>query len=364
MRTVHRRLAVKRSLTSDFSIRSLVRNSQAIAGEHGGDSANETTGARGSDSRVEYDSRSPAESTSRPTGQLRIRDAITSQSPWGPLASDRQTRASARRDYLTNREPDQTPSPKRRSLTQTTDRRYSPSARLSTDGFSGRAYDPNSKFISVGGRPTAKHSASRPDGGNSSLELAIAKVTRLGTQLDRSHSAKLAAPTDSRHRAAPARSKSTASPKRAEGARDSNQQLNASPRIRSLSSIKVGASSVSPPTGGESRHAFTSLGGLISGAGASARAHNHYGRPERLRPDRIFNPPLPANSKGATISSKPRAAAASDPTVVINSSPTIVIHAGTAGDLERQVLEALRNYRSELYDEWRREVARRERTEF
>gem|GEM_PF-6176384 len=51
--------------------------------------------------------------------------------------------------------------------------------------------------------------------------------------------------------------------------------------------------------------------------------------------------------------------------LVINSSPTIVIHeANSAGDFEAGVLEALRHHAGELYDQWRREAARRRRTEF
>jgi hypothetical protein len=128
--------------------------------------------------------------------------------------------------------------------------------------------------------------------------------------------------------------------------------------------VKVSTSTISRPPTAENRPVFNNLDGLTSDGAAIARVRDQFGRPQRFAPDQIFNLPFLANGKGTTISSAPRAAAASEPNVVINSSPTIVIHAAAAGDLERQVLEALRNYRSELYDEWRREVARRERTEF
>jgi hypothetical protein len=51
--------------------------------------------------------------------------------------------------------------------------------------------------------------------------------------------------------------------------------------------------------------------------------------------------------------------------ITINSSPTVVINGATAGgDAQRDVLGALRAHREELFDQLRRESARRERAQF
>ena len=51
--------------------------------------------------------------------------------------------------------------------------------------------------------------------------------------------------------------------------------------------------------------------------------------------------------------------------VTINSSPTVVINASAAGgNLQREVIGALRAHREELFDQLRRESARRERAQF
>jgi hypothetical protein len=51
--------------------------------------------------------------------------------------------------------------------------------------------------------------------------------------------------------------------------------------------------------------------------------------------------------------------------VTINSSPTVVINASAAGgNLQRDVIGALRAHREELFDQLRRESARRERAQF
>ena len=52
--------------------------------------------------------------------------------------------------------------------------------------------------------------------------------------------------------------------------------------------------------------------------------------------------------------------------ITINSSPTVVINGPTAGggDAQRDVLGALRAHREELFDQLRRESARRERAQF
>ena len=52
------------------------------------------------------------------------------------------------------------------------------------------------------------------------------------------------------------------------------------------------------------------------------------------------------------------------PSTVINSAPTVVINSLPSSDIERRVLEALRQHRDALYEQWHREVRRRQRTEF
>jgi len=51
--------------------------------------------------------------------------------------------------------------------------------------------------------------------------------------------------------------------------------------------------------------------------------------------------------------------------ITINSTPTVVINGSEgSGDIERQVLGALRAHRDELFDQFKRESVRRERAEF
>jgi hypothetical protein len=51
--------------------------------------------------------------------------------------------------------------------------------------------------------------------------------------------------------------------------------------------------------------------------------------------------------------------------IMINSTPTVVINPGeAAGDIERQVIGALRAHREELFDQFKRESIRRERAQF
>ena len=51
--------------------------------------------------------------------------------------------------------------------------------------------------------------------------------------------------------------------------------------------------------------------------------------------------------------------------ITINSTPTVVINASErSGDVERQVIAALRAHRDELFDQFKRESVRRERMEF
>jgi len=56
--------------------------------------------------------------------------------------------------------------------------------------------------------------------------------------------------------------------------------------------------------------------------------------------------------------------ASCQPSIVINSTPTVVVNSYQSSDIERQVLEALKQHRDALYEQWHREVRRRQRTEF
>lgn len=51
--------------------------------------------------------------------------------------------------------------------------------------------------------------------------------------------------------------------------------------------------------------------------------------------------------------------------IIINSSPTVVINASAAGgSVEREAIGALRAHREELFNQLKRESARRERAQF
>ncbi len=50
--------------------------------------------------------------------------------------------------------------------------------------------------------------------------------------------------------------------------------------------------------------------------------------------------------------------------ITINSSPTVVINAPASGAMQNDVIGALRAHREELFDELKRESARRERAQF
>jgi hypothetical protein len=54
----------------------------------------------------------------------------------------------------------------------------------------------------------------------------------------------------------------------------------------------------------------------------------------------------------------------SEPRLVINSSPTIIVNPKDRTDLKGELLEALRSHREALYEQWSRELQRRQRTEF
>ncbi|MGH7905010.1 MAG: hypothetical protein ACREP6_00110 [Candidatus Binataceae bacterium] len=84
----------------------------------------------------------------------------------------------------------------------------------------------------------------------------------------------------------------------------------------------------------------------------------------RLVNMRAVGPSSPHLNGGSTDASAARSGASPSPSIVINSSPTIVVQAGHGGDLSRQALDALRRHRRELFDEMRRELRVRMRTDF
>ena len=50
--------------------------------------------------------------------------------------------------------------------------------------------------------------------------------------------------------------------------------------------------------------------------------------------------------------------------ITVNSSPTVVINAAAGGTVQHDVIGALRAHREELFDQLKRESARRERAQF
>jgi hypothetical protein len=75
-------------------------------------------------------------------------------------------------------------------------------------------------------------------------------------------------------------------------------------------------------------------------------------------------PPLAAPVLAAIPATRRARDVSCTPSIVINSTPTVVVKAHQGSDIEQQVLEALKRHRDELYEQWHREVRRRQRTEF
>lgn len=66
----------------------------------------------------------------------------------------------------------------------------------------------------------------------------------------------------------------------------------------------------------------------------------------------------------AAVSSRRRGTAPATPEpTVINSSPTVVVQAGVPADIERRVMEVLRQHSEALFEQWQRVAQRRQRTE-
>ncbi len=75
-------------------------------------------------------------------------------------------------------------------------------------------------------------------------------------------------------------------------------------------------------------------------------------------------PMLSAPTMAAVPTCQREAEPAYSNSLVINSSPSITIKVSDASEIERRVLDALRQHREALYDQWHREVRRRQRVEF
>jgi len=67
---------------------------------------------------------------------------------------------------------------------------------------------------------------------------------------------------------------------------------------------------------------------------------------------------------GVTFPQQRRTERMSEPRLVINSSPTIMVNPKDRADLKGELLDALRSHREALYEQWSRELQRRQRTEF
>jgi hypothetical protein len=96
--------------------------------------------------------------------------------------------------------------------------------------------------------------------------------------------------------------------------------------------------------------ALASAGKFAPAATRSIIAPPRFSRPEFAEPMRSVYGQESRSTPGA---------------ITINSTPTVVINPGeAAGDVERQVIGALRAHREELFDQFKRESIRRERAQF
>ncbi len=181
------------------------------------------------------------------------------------------------------------------------------------------------------------------------LERAVTKLrtTEVANQLFRSSGSSVASPGvigDAR-------------PDREERARSSDERdypSRALTRTPSLATPLVDSSRRAQPA-----HLVSVPSGIASLSGFDTRL----AAPNRIASAPI--PPFPTAMDGGNDRTLGNAATVfTGPKVVINSSPTIVIHEAHGADIEGRVLGALRQHGGELYDQWQREVGRRQRTEF
>ncbi len=125
---------------------------------------------------------------------------------------------------------------------------------------------------------------------------------------------------------------------------------------RAVGAVAPGAASRNG-IGGRDRSTLAEMAPALNGWARAATVRNS----AAVAPARLASPKfadLPArgfdrDSRGGTGA------------LTINSSPTVVVNSGEGrGDIEREVMSALRAHREELFDSLRREAARRERAQF
>jgi hypothetical protein len=78
----------------------------------------------------------------------------------------------------------------------------------------------------------------------------------------------------------------------------------------------------------------------------------------------MLSAPLFVGPKASMLQDPQRIDKACSASIVINSTPTIVINSSQAAEIEHQVLEALAHHREAIFEQWSRELQRRQRTEF
>ena len=95
----------------------------------------------------------------------------------------------------------------------------------------------------------------------------------------------------------------------------------------------------------------------------SNRALFHTGTGTSLKASILAAPRIDRADFAEPASVRPsRSAETASGGISINSSPTVIIHgAQDSGDIERQVVEALRKHREQLFEQMKQEAARRER---
>jgi hypothetical protein len=143
-----------------------------------------------------------------------------------------------------------------------------------------------------------------------------------------------------------------------------NRALDRAHSLESVSNNLAQAAGAGGPGGASSRRlggrdgsALAAMAPAVNGRvrAAAARSSAVAAR-ARLGSPKFADPP----ARGFERDSRSGAVA-----VTINSSPTVVVNSGEGrGDVEREVISALRAHREELFDSMRREAARRERAQF
>jgi hypothetical protein len=144
--------------------------------------------------------------------------------------------------------------------------------------------------------------------------------------------------------------------------------------IETLSRLRDGTRAASPA--GRAERALGIVGRLSIGSRGSSREQGPRFEPSSFESAGKFAPAATRSMIAPARFSRPEFAepmrgvygqeSRSTPgAITINSTPTVVINSGeAAGDVERQVIGALRAHREELFDQFKRESIRRERAQF